>query len=75
MRQLLEDLGQGPGKELDLTILHTDNQGAIALAKNLVSHAKSKFIDIRHHFIINAAIDKIIWLQYMLTNEMTAVSR
>jgi len=40
MRQLLEDLGQGPGKELDPTVLHMDNQGAIALAKNPVSHAK-----------------------------------
>ena len=74
MRQLLEDLGQGPGKELDPTVLHTDNQGAISLAKNPVSHAKSKHIDIRHHFVRDAVMDKIIWLQYVPTNEMTADS-
>ena len=60
MCQFLKDLGQGPGKELDPTVLHTDNQGAIALAKNPVSHAKSKHIDIRHHFIRDAVMDKII---------------
>src|SRR5437773_1032495 len=38
MRQFLEDLGQGLGKELNSTVLHRDNQGAIALAKNPVSH-------------------------------------
>ena len=74
MRQFLEDLGQGPGKRLDSTVLCTDNQGAIALAKNPVSHAKSKHIDIRHHFVRDAVMDKIIWLQYVPTNEMTADS-
>ena len=72
MRQFLMELGQGPGKEA--TVLCTDNQGAIALAKNPVSHAKSKHIDIRHHFIRDAVMDKIIWLQYIPTEEMTADS-
>lgn len=72
MRQFLTELGQGPGKEA--TVLCTDNQGAIALAKNPVSHAKSKHIDIRHHFIRDAVMDKIIWLQYVPTEEMTADS-
>ena len=43
-------------QELDLpqkkaTIIHTDNQGSIALAHNPVSHSRAKHIDIRHHFI------------------------
>ena len=39
------------------------HQGAIALAENAgVSHAKSKNIDIRHHFIRDAATNKIIRL-------------
>src|SRR5204863_5712969 len=36
------------------TDLHSDNQSAIALAKNPVSHARVKHIDIRHPFIRDA---------------------
>jgi hypothetical protein len=56
------------------TDLFSDNQSAIALAKNPVSHARAKHIDIRHHFIREAIDDKIIWLQYIPTTEMTADS-
>ena len=56
------------------TQLYSDNQSAIALAKNPVSHARAKHIDIRHHFIREAIQDKIIWVQYIPTTEMTADS-
>ena len=59
---------------MDPTALHTDNQGAIALAKNPVSHTKSKHIDIRHHFVRDTVMDKFIWLQYVLKSEMMADS-
>jgi len=58
----------------DPTDLFSDNQGAIALAKNPVSHARAKHIDIRHHFVREAIDDKIIWVQYIPTTEMTAAS-
>ena len=32
-------------------ILKTNNQGVLALAKNPVNHSRSKYIDIKHHFI------------------------
>lgn len=51
--------------------LFSDNQGAIALAKNPVSHEQVKHIDIRHHFIRGAIQDRIIWAP---TEEMTADS-
>src|SRR5271169_1504954 len=72
MWQFLTELGQGPGEEA--TVLCTDNQGAIALTKNPISHAKSKHIDIHHHFVRDAVMDKIIWLQYIPTEDMTADS-
>ena len=54
--------------------LFSDNQSAIALAKNPVSHARAKHIDIRHHFVREAIQDKVIWVQYIPTTEMTADS-
>ena len=49
--------------------LYFDNQSAIALAKNPISHARTKHIDI-HHFIQEAIQDKIIWVQYIPTTKM-----
>ena len=51
-----------------------DNQGAIALAKNSVSHSRAKHIDLHHHFVREAIQNKIIWVQYIPTSEMTADS-
>ncbi len=48
LRRLLADLkaiSVGP------TLLMEDNQGIIAMAKNLVSHARTKHIDIRYHYL------------------------
>jgi len=33
------------------TVLHDDNRCCIALIKNPVSHARTKDIDIQHHFL------------------------
>ena len=72
MRQFLTELGYDI--ESSATALKSDNQGAIALAKNPVSHSRAKHIDLRHHFIRDAIADKIIWLEYIPTVEMTADS-
>jgi hypothetical protein len=71
LRQFLTELGH---KEEASTILQTDNQGAIALAKNPVHHSRAKHIDIRYHFIRDAVQDHTIWLQYVPTADMTADS-
>ena len=52
IRTLLMELGYN-GKTAP-TDLYSDNQRAIALAKNSVSHACMKHIDIRHHFVHEA---------------------
>src|SRR5205814_4744190 len=76
IRNLLMELGYINNKTdtKSPTDLYSDNQSAIALAKNPVSHARAKHIDIRHHFIREAIQDKIIWVQYIPTAEMTADS-
>jgi hypothetical protein len=73
LRLFLSELRYGsPSKS---TTLNTDNQGTLALAKNPVSHARSKHIDIRHHFIRDTIADKSVWLvQYIPTEDMTADS-
>ena len=54
------------------TVLKSDNQGAIALAKNPIDHSRTKHIALHHHFIRDAIEDKIIWLEYIPTTETTA---
>ena len=48
LRKLLNDLGR---KQEGPTTIYCDNMSAIALTKNLVFHARSKNIKLRHHFI------------------------
>jgi transposase InsO family protein len=74
IRNFLAELGCNNGKPDVPTDLYSDNQSAIALAKNPVSHARAKHIDIRHHFVRDAIQDQIIWVQYIPTAEMTADS-
>jgi hypothetical protein len=39
------------GQELDVTVIHYDNQSCIKLSENPMFHDKSKHIEIRFHFI------------------------
>ena len=48
LRAFLGELGFHQG---DPSLLFEDNQSCIALAKNLVHHARMKHIDIWHHYI------------------------
>ena len=63
LRRLLEDIG----KPLD-----EPSQGAIAMAKNPVGHARTKHIDIHYHFVREGVQDKAIILKYVATGEMIA---
>ncbi len=57
---------------LNATIIYYDNQGAIALAKNLESHARSKHIDIEWHYQREKVADGSITLKYLPTSEQIA---
>ena len=73
---LITELGHSNNKSVDEihTVFFFDNQSAIALAKNPMSHAHTKYIDLCHYFVWEAIQDQIIWAQYIPTAEMTADS-
>lgn len=54
--------------------LFCDNQGAIEIAKIDCYRARTKHIDIRHHFIKEKIKDGTIEIQYLPTSEMVADS-
>ena len=54
------------------TLILSDNQGSIALAKNPEHHARSKHIDVRHHYLREQVAARAIQLQYINTEEMVA---
>ncbi|CDO78191.1 hypothetical protein BN946_scf184635.g1 [Trametes cinnabarina] len=54
------------------TKLRADNQSAIALSKDNVYHARSKHIDIQHHFIRECIESDTIALSYVPTDENVA---
>lgn len=53
LAQILRDIGYPNyiGKDLRLIDIRGDNQGALALIKNLYLHKKSKYINIYYHYI------------------------
>ena len=69
LRRLLTDVGESLE---DPTVINEDNQGAIAMAKNPVGHARTKHIDIRYHFVREGVQNGAIILKYVATGEMIA---
>ena len=53
-------------------LLHGDNQGAIKLAQNPITHSRSKHIDIRHHLVRDLVERKVIQLDYLPTDQNLA---
>ena len=49
-----------------------DNTSAINLSKNLVQHSKSKLIEIQYHFIRDLVEEKIVWLEFINTDNQKA---
>jgi hypothetical protein len=54
------------------TTMYCDNQGAIHLSKNEKTNARTKHINIRHHFIKDAVSRMEIDVCYIPTEEMLA---
>jgi hypothetical protein len=48
LRKLLAGLF---GQMLDPTVIHCDNQSCVKLSENLVSHDRSKHVEIKYHYI------------------------
>ena len=68
LRRLLTDVGVPPEGP---TIIHGDNQGAIAMAKNPVGHARTNHIGIRYHFVREGVQNGAIVLKYIATDDAT----
>ena len=57
---------------LEPTTLYSDNQSAIAIAKDDRFHSRTKHIDIRYHFIRYHVERGNVLLEYCPTEDMTA---
>ena len=69
LRTLLKDLGF---EQVGATTIYTDNQGCLDLAKNPTHHARTKHIDIQHHFVREQMELKTIELKYCPSEDNTA---
>jgi hypothetical protein len=69
IKSLLKELQRFLGEAV---LIHVDNQSCIALAKNPEFHARTKHIDIQHHFIREKVEDGTIKLEYCPTKQMVA---
>ena len=69
LRALLMGLGLSNSTP---TIIKSDSQGSIALAKNPEHHQRSKHIDLRYHYTREQVIDGVIEFLWTPTSEMVA---
>ena len=54
------------------TVIKEDNQGTIAIARNPVSHSRTKHIDIKYHYVRETILDGYVTLEYCSTEQMIA---
>ncbi|GMF49085.1 unnamed protein product [Phytophthora fragariaefolia] len=69
MRRLLKDIGVD---QVGVTVIYEDNEGAMALAKNVGYQARTKHIDIRYHFIREKGASNEVELVYVESNNQLA---
>ena len=69
MRKILVGLF---GSQMDLTMIHCDNHSCIKLSINPMFHDRSKKIDIRYHHLRDFVQRRIMFLQYIPTEDQDA---
>jgi hypothetical protein len=69
LQRFLRELGFDKNAEL---VIFCDNRSCLKLAENPTFHARSKHIDIRHHFVRDALQDKKVSVAYVPTNGQVA---
>jgi hypothetical protein len=72
LRSLLNELLIPETESPYATIIYADNQGAIALAKDPKYHARTKHIDIQHHWIREKIAGGEVKLEYVHTSRQIA---
>ena len=68
MKKLLDDYRISQ----DTIRVFYDNTSSINLSKNHVQHSKSKHIEIRYHFIRDLEEEKVVWLEFINTENQKA---
>ena len=68
MKKLLYEYGISQ----DTMCVFYDNSSAINLSKNPVQHSKSKHIEIWYHFIRDLVEEKVVWLEFINTDNQKA---
>jgi hypothetical protein len=63
MKTLLGDYGFSQ----DTMIINYDNTSAINISKNPVQHSRTKYIDIKHHFLSDLAESEVVSLSFITT--------
>ena len=71
LRKLLSQLDESY-EEPAATVIFGDNQGAIALAKNPEFHARTKHIDIQHHFVRERVASGEVTMRFVPTSDQIA---
>lgn len=66
---MLKDFGIEQTKP---TIMYEDNQSAIKLVKNGESKNKTKYVDVKYHFVTDLIKKNIVEIQYCPTEDMVA---
>jgi hypothetical protein len=66
LSRVFSDFCKREGSSSDeAVVVNIDNQGAMGLARNPVSHKKSKHIDIKYHFLRECVVTKKIRVVYV----------
>ncbi|OWZ06003.1 polyprotein [Phytophthora megakarya] len=68
-RAMLKDMGH---EQVGATQVWEDNQGAIALASNAGYNARTKHVDIKHHFIRENVARAVVEVNYIPTKDQLA---
>jgi hypothetical protein len=68
--KLMMDLGYMEEKKM--MVIRCDNQGAISLTKNPTHHARTKHIDVQHHFVRERVENGEVRFEYCSTEHMVA---
>ncbi len=68
LRNVMKELRE----KLPATVIHEDNQSAIAIAKNPQFHGRTKHIEIKYHFVRELVDNGTVKLHYCDTSNMLA---
>ncbi len=66
----MTDLGYMEEKKA--MVIRCDNQGANSLTKNPTHHARTKHIDVQHHFVREWVENGEVWFEYCPIEHMVA---